>query len=73
MITREQWELRKQQWAEFNRFKRWEIKPEYPAESVLGFISTVLEWQPDDVRTEERDPERRGVRRMHELLGAISL
>ena len=71
MITKEEFELRKRQWAEFNRFKRSEVRPVYNPEQVLDFISTILEWAPQDVRTQECDPERLGVQRMRRLLGAL--
>jgi len=71
VISKADWDLRQKQWAEFNRLKRTEIRPEYSPEQVLGFISMFLEWIPESARAEERDPERHGVQRMHALLGAV--
>ena len=72
MITKTDWDQRQQEWAAFNRMRREEIRPERPPEIILDDIGALLEWAPAEVKAEERDPERRGVRRMQELLGQLS-
>jgi hypothetical protein len=72
VISKAEWALRKQQWASFNRWERAQPRPEYSAEDTLASLSTILEWIPASVKLRERDPDRRGVRRMHALLALLS-
>jgi len=70
MITRAEWIRRQWQWSEYHRWAAGE-NPQHPPEQVIGDVGAILEWIPQSVRAEDRDPERRGVRRMHVLLGLL--
>ena len=71
VISKAQWELRERQWAEYRRWA--EAQPPLPAatEESIADVGTILEWIPEAARSEDRDPERSGVRRMHYLLGLL--
>ena len=69
MITRAEWTRRQRQWSEYHRWASAENQ-QHPPEAI-GDLGTVLEWIPESVRAEDRDPERRGTRRMDVLLGLL--
>jgi hypothetical protein len=70
VITKSKWKLRQQQWSEYHRWASAESL-EHPSEQAIADLGAILEWLPDSKRYQERDPERRGVRRMHFLLGSL--
>ena len=72
MVTRADFELRRQQWARLNRWEREEPRPELTPEQCLAALGALYELLPESTRFEDRDPERQGVRRMHELLRLLS-
>ena len=72
VITREEWDERQRQWAEFHRWERTQPPVEYAPGDAIAALGTILEWIPPSIRAEERDPERRGVQRMHALLRLLS-
>jgi hypothetical protein len=61
------------QFAEFNRWERQQAREERTPEWNLAAIGALYEILPESTRTEERDTERRGIRRMHELLSKLRL
>jgi hypothetical protein len=71
VISPAEWDLRQQQWAEYRRWADSEAPLEHAAEDALANVGTILEWIPEAVRQEERDPEKLGVQRMHFLLGLL--
>ena len=71
MITKAEWDARQQQWAELHRWERAQPPTEYSPDDAVDGAGTILEWISESVRAEERDPDRRGVRRMHALLGLL--
>ena len=71
MISRSEWDARQLQWAECNRWESTQTPPEHSPEDALADAGAILEWIPESVQAEERDPERLGVRRMHALLGLL--
>ena len=71
MISPAEWSLRQQQWAEYRRWAASEPSPEVSGEDAMANVGTILTWIPASVRQEERDPEKRGVQRMHFLLGLL--
>ena len=68
VISRSEWSVRQQQWAEYHRWERAQAPVEHSPDDALDDVGTILEWIPESVRAEERDPEGRGVRRMQALL-----
>ena len=72
MISREEWDARQRQWAELHRWERAQPSIEYSPDDAIDGAGTILEWIPESVRAEERDPDRRGVQRMHALLGLLN-
>ena len=72
MITKEEWLLRQQQWREYHNWEAAQPPAIHPPDQAIADIGTILEWIPESVRQEDRDPERRGVQRMHYLLGYLS-
>jgi hypothetical protein len=72
VITPAEWSLRRQQWAEYRRWARAEALPEHAPDHSIAEVGTILEWIPEPVRNEEPDPEKRGVQRMHFLLGLLN-
>ena len=72
MIDRAAWERRRQQWLEYRRWAESEPPALHPPEEALADLGAILEWIPRQVRLEERDPQRLGVRRMDYLLSLLS-
>jgi hypothetical protein len=72
MMSKAEWELRQQQWAEYRRWASSEKPLEFSPEESIADVGTILEWIPAAVRAEDPDPERLGVRRMHYLLGLLT-
>jgi hypothetical protein len=72
MISKADWLLRREQWREYRSWAAAESPVLHPPDQVIADIGTILEWIPESVRREDRDPDRQGVRRMHYLLGLLS-
>jgi hypothetical protein len=72
VINKAEWDLRQQQWAEYRRWAESEPPLELAAEDAIANVGTILAWIPEDVRQEERDPEKLGVQRMHFLLRQLA-
>lgn len=72
VISSAEWSIRRQQWAEYRRWARAETPPAPAPEHCIADVGTILEWIPESVREEERDLDRRGVQRMHLLLGLLN-
>jgi hypothetical protein len=71
-ISKADWELRRRQWADFNRWEREQPPQERTPDEYLAAMGALYEWLPEPTRAEERDRERQGVRRMHELFRLLS-
>jgi hypothetical protein len=71
-ITKEQFDLRKRQLENSNRWEREQPPEEHTPEWNLAAVGALYELLPESTRAQERDPERRGIRRMHELLAKLS-
>jgi hypothetical protein len=71
-ITKEEFELRKREWAEMNKWEREQPPEEHSPEWLLAALGALHQWLPESTRAEERDPERRGIQRMNALLEALS-
>jgi hypothetical protein len=72
VITRAEWDVRRQQWAEYRRWAQAEAPAEHSPEHSIADVGTILEWIPAAVRSEERDPGKLSVQRMHFLLGLVN-
>ena len=72
MITKEQWEQRQREWAEFERWKAAQPLDPISPERGLAIAGALYQWLPESTRQEDRDPERLGIRRMHRLLEILS-
>jgi hypothetical protein len=72
VISKAGWRLRREQWREYRSWAAAESPALHPPDQVIADIGTILEWIPESVRREDRDPDRQGVRRMHYLLGLLS-
>lgn len=72
MTLREQWEERRRQWTEFNRWEEENLAPERPAAEVLADLSAIWSWLPEEVRREDSDPEKLGIRKMRSALARLA-
>ena len=72
MLDRAAWQKRQQQWREYHRWAATQPLREFRPEEAIADVAAMLEWIPESVRREERDPERCGVRRMHAILRLVS-
>jgi len=72
VITKEEFELRKRQWAEMNKWEHEQPPEEHSPEWLLAAIGALYELLPESTRAEEPDPERRGIQRMQRLLRVLS-
>jgi hypothetical protein len=71
-VIKEEFELRKRQWAEMNRWEREQSPEEHSPEWLLAAIGALYELLPESTRAEEPDPERRGIQRMNQILELLS-
>ena len=72
MITREEFEARRRQWAEMNKWEREQPPDEHSPEWYLAAVGALYQFLPESTRAEEPDPDRPGLQRMQELLRALS-
>jgi len=72
VITKQEFELRKRQWAEMNKWEREQPPEEHSPEWLLAAVGALYELLPESTRAEEPAPERPSLRRMHELLQLLS-
>jgi hypothetical protein len=70
VITKEEFELRKRQWAEMNKWEREQPPEEHSPEWLLAALGALHQWLPESTRAEE--PQRRGIQRMNEILELLS-
>jgi hypothetical protein len=71
MISKEDWELREKQWAAFHRWEATQPPDSHPPGAALADIGMILDWMPE-VRMFDSDPEKKGIRRMQEILAGCS-
>jgi hypothetical protein len=71
MMDKAAWRLRQQQWRQYHLWAESQPPADHPPDLALADIGAILEWLPEAVRHEERDPDRSGVRRMHSILGLL--
>ena len=69
---RAQVEERQRQWAEFHRWEAQQPPPEREPARILADRGTIWSWLPPEVRAEDPDPEKRGVRAMHASLSHLT-
>jgi hypothetical protein len=71
MTLRQQLELRRRQWVAFNR---WEAA--HPASArdpgeILADLGAIWSWLPPEVRMEDPDPKKLGIRKMRAALAHL--
>ena len=71
MISKRDWELRQAQWAAFHRWEASRGPDPHPPEAAMADVGAVYEWFPENVRLEDRDPDKIGIRRMQAVLAAL--
>ena len=71
MSTREQWELRRQQWEAFNRWEAEQPPIERDPGDILADLGAIWNWLPRDVREQDPDPEKIGIQKMRAALALI--
>ena len=72
MITKQDWELRQSQWDAFHKWEASQEPDPCSAEAAIGDVGAILEWLPEDVRRQDPDPDKTGIRRMHAILGLLA-
>jgi hypothetical protein len=73
VITKAEFELRKRQLEDFNRWEREQPPREMTPEQCLAALGALHDILPESTRSEEEDPEKRGVQRMYDLLRLLSV
>jgi hypothetical protein len=71
MSTREQWELRRQQWERFNRWEAEQPPIERDPADIIADLGTLLSWLPPEERLRDPDPEKIGIQKMRAALALI--
>ena len=71
MITRAEWELRRQQWAEFNRWEAQQPLMERAPDDILADLGTIWSWLPTEVRERDPDPQKTGIQKMSAALAML--
>ena len=71
MSTREQWELRRQQWERFNRWEAEQPPIERDPADIIADLGTLLSWLPAEERLRDPDPEKIGIQKMRAALALI--
>ena len=71
MTLKEQLELRERQWAAFHAWEAEQPPIERPAADILADIGAIWEWLPPEIRLEDPDPEKLGIRKMRAALAVL--
>jgi len=72
MITKHEWEFRQSQWEAFHKWEASQEPDPCPAAETAGDLGAILDWLPEDVRTQDSDSAKTGIRRMHAILGLLA-
>lgn len=72
MTLREQIEEQNRQWRRFHVWESTQPREEREAARLIADVGTILAWMPEDVRLSDPDPEKTGVRKMHEALRKLT-
>jgi hypothetical protein len=73
MITREQFEQRRQQWESFNRWEAQQPPIERAPADILADLGTIWSWLPSEVRGQDPDPQKIGIQKMRAALALLKL
>lgn len=71
MSTREEWELRRQQWEAFNRWEAGQPLMERAPADILADLGTIWSWLPREVREQDPDPQKTGIQKMRAALALL--
>jgi hypothetical protein len=71
MTLREQFDQRRKQWEAFDRWEREQVPAERAPSDILADLGAIWDWLPEDVRTKDPDPGKKGIQSMHEALGRL--
>ncbi|MEX2261703.1 MAG: hypothetical protein WD696_07115 [Bryobacteraceae bacterium] len=64
MTLKEQIELRRRQWEEFNLWEAQQPPVEREPAAIIADVGALWKLLPPDVRAQDPDPEKRGVQRL---------
>jgi len=64
LTLEEQLELRLRQWAAFNRWEAGQPPIERTPAQILADLGTIWSWLPPEVRLEDPDPGKLGIRKL---------
>lgn len=71
MSTREEWELRRQQWEAFNRWEAEQPPLERAPADILADLGTIWSWLPREVGEQDADPQKIGIQKMRAALALL--
>ena len=71
MSTREQFQFRQRQWAEFNRWEAEQPPIERDPADILADLGTIWGWFPVEVRERDPYPAKIGIQKMRAALALI--
>jgi len=69
--TREEWELRRQQWTAFNRWEAQQPPIEREPADILADLGAIWSWLPAEVREHDPDPQKTGIQKMRAALAML--
>jgi hypothetical protein len=72
MITKDDWERRQAQWVAFHTWEAMQAPDPCPVAAAIGDLGAILDWLPEDVRSQDSDSAKTGIRRMHAILGLLA-
>jgi hypothetical protein len=72
MITKDDWERRQSQWAAFHAWEPSRDPDPSPGAAAIGDLGAILEWLPEDVRRDDSEPAKTGIRRMQAIVGLLA-
>jgi len=72
MTLKEQIELRRRQWAEFNRWEAEQPRVDRNPAALVADVGALYSWLAVEVRSCDPDPEKLGIQQMHSTLSRLN-
>jgi hypothetical protein len=73
VTLKEQFEIRRRQWAAFHRWEAAQPTVERDPAEIIADLGAIWSWLPPEVRLEDPDPAKEGIRRMRAALALLKL
>jgi len=73
MISKHEWRERQKQWDAFHRWEAEQPLVERDPGDIVADLGTILDWAPPEIRAEDPDPEKLGIKKFRAALERVNL